>query len=68
MLLNMNQQIVLKLLNRFRVTDLKVVIDNWSALKSRNIKKSCFHFLKESKGTTGKKKFVNTVLKLTQVS
>jgi len=62
----MNTQVVSKLLSRFRHTDLDVVLDNWKALQSRNIR-SQFKCIEGVKRIAMKKKFIKTFFELTEV-
>lgn len=61
----MNNNTISKLLGRFKHTDLNIVIDKWSALKARKINKSCFSSV-NVKGAANKKKFISTIIKLTE--
>ena len=63
----MNKLIVSKMLRRFKHTDLDVILDNWSVLRSRNIHRSHFVGFQEAKSIAAKKNFIKTVVELTEV-
>jgi len=63
----MNTQSVAKLLKRFKKDDLQLVANSWSVCRSK-LRISPDELIGELGGSSGKKKFISSVLKALRVS